>query len=112
MPKVYDEKESAVRVIAHYSDFDGDLTKWKDSFYLLWRLQMTWGFAYSIEVNESRSRGVFVDLLIKPCYKDNLLGTMAEWGYENITTDSAYVGVVWAYEHDELDDIEALIIDS
>lgn len=107
--KVQYDKEKCIWVVAHHNDFDGDLAKWKDSFYMLWRYQMTWSYAYDIEVNENRKNGTFVRLLIKPAYLDNILGAMNDLGYRNIEIFDAYVGVADGYEINT--DIEAIVID-
>ena len=112
MAKVYDEKATAVRVIAHLEDFDGDVNDWKINFYELWRYQMTWGFAFEISVGESRQNGVFVDLLVKKPYKKNILETMQELGYRNITHYDETVGIVYGYEHEDLDNIWYLYLDN
>ena len=108
MKKVWDEKKPALRIVAHYENFDGQLDKWKDSLYILWRYQMTWDFAYRIDVRESRSRGVYVDLLIKPTYKEEVLETMDDLGYKGIITDETFVGIIDAYG---IDEVEELILD-
>ena len=108
MKKVYDEKKPALRIVAHYENFDGGIERWKDSFYILWRYQLTWDFAYRIDVRESRKRGVYVDLLIQPAYKDTLLETMDDLGYKDIQTDETFVGLIDAYD---IGDIEELILD-
>ena len=111
MARIYDEKKQAIRVIAHLKDFNGDNDKWKWSFYQIWRYQMTWDFAYSIEVRESRANGVYVDLLIKPSYREALMDTMESLGYKDVKTYNEWVGIVWACEHDGLNDIEELVLE-
>lgn len=111
MAKMYDEKRKAVRVTAYLDDFDGNVAKWKESFYMVWRYQLTWSFAYSIDLRESRAKGVFIDLLIKPEYKNHLLETMEELGFMNVRADDVLVGIVDASEHDELLEIEELVLD-
>ena len=93
---VYTEK--AIRVTSFYDDFKGGVDKWKDSFYQLWRLQLTWSYAYRLELHETRRSGVFVDILCKPSYVDELVANMGEFGYRAITTESCNVGMVDGYE--------------
>ena len=83
----------AVRIEASYEDFNGNLDKWKDSFYQLWRLQLTWGFAHRITLNETK-HGVFVSLLVRPAYRDNAVETMDGFGYKNIKTYHENIGVI------------------
>lgn len=111
MRKIYDEKEKAIRVTAYYEDFDGDTERWKDSFYQLWRIHLTWGIAYSINLRESRKRGVYVDLLIKPVYKEQLLESMDDSGYKNIQTEETNVVFIDAFVHEELKDVEEVYLD-
>ena len=110
MARTYDEKINATNVRAYYRDFDGELSKWKDSFYTLWRYQLTWDFAYRIDLKETKN-GVYVDMLIRNSYKKNVLETMEDLGYRSVYEDDVFIGEVWAYEHDELEGIEALVLD-
>ena len=96
--------KDAVRIEASYADFNGDLNKWEDSFYQLWRLQLTWRFAYRITLEETR-QGVYVCLLVKPSYRDNAVETMDSFGYKNILTFHENIGVI-EYPSDELLDME------
>lgn len=91
-------KENAVRITAKLDDFDGDSAKWRDSFYMLFRYQMTWDFAYEITVRESRRSGVFVDMLIKPAYRENILETMDDLGYKKANAFEEKVGIVDNYD--------------
>ena len=95
--------KDAIRIEARYEDFDGNLDKWKDSFYQLWRLQLTWGFAHRITLNETK-RGVFVCLLVKPVFRDNAVETMDGFGYKNIRTYHENIGEI-EYPSDKLLDL-------
>lgn len=114
MTKIYDRTAEAIRITSRLDDFDGDVAKWKDAFYELWRYQMTWSFAYKIEVIESGGsyfdRKVFVELVVKEAYKTNALDLMETLGYRNVKTEDIKVGIVNEYKHD-LDDIYELILD-
>lgn len=92
--------EGALLVIAHFKDFDGDFQKWKDSFYELWRYQMTWSFAYELIVTESKKNGVFVRMVINRTYENPLLNTMEDLGYKDIKVSGAVVGVIEFLEFD------------
>ena len=87
-------KEKACRITSSLEAFDGGTQKWKESFYMLFRYQMTWGFAYEITVRESRRSGVLVDLLVKSAYKTNILNTMEDLGYRDISVSDENVGIV------------------
>ena len=110
MAKMYDEKKSAIRVTARYEDFEGDIAKWKDSFYTVWRYQLTWSFAYRIDLRESR-KGVFIDLLVKPAYRKNVIEMLEDLGYRNVAENTEFIGEVWALEHKGLEDISELVLD-
>lgn len=109
--KICDEKKTALRINAWYEDFEGNLEKWKDSFYTIWRYQLTWEFAYSIVLRETRKKGVYVSMLINTTYKDNVLDMMYDLGYRELMTEQEPVGFVSGYDHEELHDMEQLIID-
>lgn len=101
MAKIH--KDKAYRVISKYEDFDGDVEKWKVAFYDLWRLQMTYSFAYNIEVREGHS-GVYVSMLVREAYINQTVDTMTEWGFGGIRKDEEPVGIIESYELP--DDIE------
>ena len=108
--RTYDEKAKALLITAHYSDFDGDLQKWKNSFYEVWRYQMTWSFAYRIEIIDG-TNGVFISLLIRPDYETPLMATLEDLGYRKVTKTETSVGIVDYYGRKELENIEELYID-
>ena len=112
MAKMYDEKVTAYRMTAKYSDFDGDLQEWKDAFYELWRMEMTWSCTHDIKVIEGHN-GVFVSLLVRKAYKENVKSFMESKGYRNITVSEKNVGLVCPFERADLvfDDIEMLEFD-
>ena len=86
--------EEAVRVYSHLNDFPGTDSEWKDAVYQLFRYNMTWDFAYRIDVFEGRSRGVFVVLLIKPAYEERLKATMDDLGFKNVVSAHEEIGVL------------------
>lgn len=77
--------EEAYRVESYLSDFDGDVPAWENAFYELWRYHMTYSFAVDIAVYESRKKGVFVSLLVRPAYKTGVLDAMEDLGYRNVS---------------------------
>lgn len=90
-------EETSFLMVSHFNDFDGDLQKWRNSFYEVWRYQMTWSFAYTIEVNESRSRGVFISVRVRPAFKDSASDMMESLGYRNVEITEEKIGVVETY---------------
>jgi hypothetical protein len=96
------EVQEALRVTSKFSDFNGDLDKWKDSFYQLWRLQMTWNFAYQLELDETKS-GVYVSMLIKPAFEENVLVNMEGFGYRKIHTYPEKFGMLSYASNEFLD---------
>lgn len=109
--RICDEKKTALRINAWFEDFEGNLDKWKESFYTIWRYQLTWDFAYSIVLRETRKKGVYVSMLINPTYKSSTLDMMYDLGYRELTIEEEPVGFVSGYDHKELHDMEQLIID-
>ena len=105
MSDIVIEKEKAILVEAKQEDFDGDTEWWRNSFYTIWRYQMTWDFAHSIKVDERRSSGVYVRLLIKPVYKEDVLGMMEDLGYRNVTTEDCNVAFISSYDVQNVEDI-------
>lgn len=88
------EHEDAERVIAFFDDFDGFVDDWKAAWYELWRYQMTWGFAHEMMLRESRTNGVYVDMLIKPVYLSSLLELMENLRFREIINRNESVGLV------------------
>lgn len=103
--KTYDEKRKAVRISAYYKDFDGNLDKWKNAFYQLWRWQMTWDFAYEIQLIDTRD-GVKVYIMSKPNFQKNVLETMQDLGYRDIQTWEEKVAVFYTLEHEDLEEMD------
>lgn len=114
MARINTRKEKAVRTIAHYKDFtphseDNKVAEWKDAFYEMWRLQMTWGYAYEIRVAESRKNGVYVSILSKECYADNIKGTMEDLGFGDVKQHKE--GIMIADSLDIADDTYRVFVD-
>ena len=91
------EFEDAVRIEATFDDFDGGLDKWKKSFYEIWRYQMTFDFAYRIELCERRS-GVYVLIIARPAYRKPIMETMGDLGYRNIYESDVLVATFSEYD--------------
>ena len=106
------EVQEALRVTSYFKSFDGDLDRWKDSFYQLWRLQLTFSFAHQIALYETRSGGVYVSLLIDPKYEEDVLVNMEGLGYRDIRTCPEHLGVV-AYTSDKFLDqyIDVVVVE-
>lgn len=104
--KVIAETEKAFRFIAKYEDFDGGLQKWKDAFYEVWRHQLTYSFAYEIEIRETRA-GVRLSMLVRESYKEQAKG-LEELGYR-FTIEEEEAGVVSDYDMPE--GVETLFVE-
>lgn len=99
-------KEKAFRFTASFEKFDGDVASWKEAFYEVWRHQLTYNFAYEIELRENRN-GVFLSMLVRESFKESAEG-LSEYGYEfSISEETA--GVV--NDYDLPDDIECLFVE-
>lgn len=94
------QKRKAVRIVAYLNDFDSNGNKWRDSFYELWRYQMTWGFAYSINLYESRQKGVYVCMDVKTEYKKDALATMEDLGYKRVSAQDVTGGIFDSWDMD------------
>lgn len=86
--------EDTVHVWSHLEDFDGDVAKWKNAIYELFRYDMTWSFAHKIDVIDSRSSGVFVSIISKPAFEESLLDTMHDLGFRNIKSEHEDIGAI------------------
>ena len=87
-------EDGAIRIDAEFEDFDGDLAKWKESFYQVWRYQMTWSFAYSIKLIDRRATGVCLYMLIKKAYLKQTREMLEYLGYKKFTEQNENVGFV------------------
>ena len=65
-------EDGVVRIESDLNDFNGSLNEWKNAFYEIWRWQMTWDFAYSIRVSERRESGVYISMLVKKTFIENV----------------------------------------
>lgn len=106
---VYSEK--ALRINASFQDFDGDVTKWKESFYTVWRYQMTWSFAHEIFLVDRRSSGVNLVMICKPKHKEDILNMMEDLGYRNVFCDDEDIGTIECTEFPDDMLIETVIVD-
>lgn len=86
-----------MRVEASFKDFDGDVEKWKNAFYEIWRYQMGYSFAYEITLIDRKS-GVWLSLLARKSFKKNIVETMQELGYRNIQTEEESVGIIQLWD--------------
>ena len=86
--------EDAVHVVSYLSDFHGDVQKWKNAVYELFRWDMTYGFAHKIDVIENRSSGVFVSIVCKPSYEKWLMESMPIWGFINAKARHENIGSI------------------
>lgn len=93
-------EDGAFRIEASFEDFDGGLAKWKEAFYTVWRHQMTWDFAYSIELIDRRQTGVYLRMLVRKNFLKNVEDMLSELGYRQVTQSSEHVGIVQLYEID------------
>ena len=107
---VYDRREEALEVKATFADFDGGLEKWKESFYQLWRYQLTWDFAFRFDLKENKN-GVYVDMLIELSFLESVLKTLEALGYRNVKITEESVGIISGFDHDELDGVADVFID-
>jgi hypothetical protein len=99
-------KEKAFRFKAKFEEFSGDLAKWRDAFYEVWRHQLTYSFAYEIELRENNA-GVYLSMLVRESFKEQAKG-LEELGYHfTITEETA--GVI--NDYDLPDDVESLFIE-
>lgn len=105
---VYDEKKRCLKIQARYEDFDGSHEKWMSSFYEIWKYQLTWNFAWKIELLE-RVDGVLVSMNVKPEFADNVKAMMESLGYRNMEISKMYVGIINEVKHDELYDVDLII---
>lgn len=102
--KIYTEK--AYRFTATYESFDGNGETWRNAFYEVWRHQLTYSFAYEIELRENRS-GVFLSMLVRESFKEQAEG-LSELGYKfSVCEETA--GVI--NDYDLPDDVECIFVE-
>jgi len=90
--------EDALYVKAYLNDFSGNVHDWKNAVYELFRYNMTWGFAYQIDVLESRGDGVFVQMHCSPSYEKSISEMMDDLGFKNVNVERESIGVVETYD--------------
>lgn len=90
--------EKAVSIYSYLEDYEGTVEKWKHDFYEMWRWQMGYGFAHKIDLIDTRDRGVYISLLVKPAYKNSVIKKMEEYGYGNIRFSEERVAMVETYD--------------
>ena len=98
--KIFVSAKNAYRIEANFVDFDGDLDKWKDAFYTMWRWQMTFDYAYMIKADDRRT-SVYFCAVVKPAYKDQVVEAMEEYGYRKIKSEECMVASLDGYGFEE-----------
>ena len=86
--------KEAVTIYAYWKDFDGDIKRWKNSIYDMFRWDMTYGYAHDILVYESNANGAYIRLIIKPAFKESVLDTMQELGFRNMSVTHDEIGTI------------------
>lgn len=84
--------EDAVHIVSFLNAFDGNVSEWKNAVYDLFRWDMTWSYAYKIDVIENRKNGVFVSLVIKPSFETSVVDTMTDLGFREVKTYHEDIG--------------------
>lgn len=90
--------EEGLYVTAYLDDFGGSVSEWKNAVYEIFRYNMTWSFAYQIDVRESRNYGVFVSMHCNPNYEKNILNMMEDLKFRNVRAEREDVAVVETYD--------------
>lgn len=91
-------KSDVTRIRTFLEDFDGDVEKWKKSFYEIWRYQMTWDFAYEITVHEVHGGDVCVSILAKNAFLGSAKSMLDSLGYRNLKTEKEHIGIVEVFD--------------
>ena len=86
--------KEAVTIYAYRKDFDGDIQKWKNSIYEMFRWYMAYGYAHDILVYESNECVAYIRLIIKPPFEDSVLDTMDSLGFKELKVTHDEVGVI------------------
>lgn len=80
------------------TDNRSKLELWKYSIYELYRYQLSFEYAYSINIRETRRSGVYVMLVIKPAFNTSVLGLLETLGFTNIETENTKTAIIDGYE--------------
>lgn len=105
----YDEKEIAEYFYTKLEDFDGTVEQWKERFYDLWRWQMSYNFAYKINlIDHLQYGGVELQIWCKKQYSKSVREIMEDYGYKIYQT-AKNIGVL--YYDDDLEDIDLVYMD-
>ena len=111
MGRILDTKTQTTTFTALFGDFAGELDRWRSSFYELWRYQMTFHFAYEINLREDIKYGVYVEVVPRPQFVDETMKWMTELGYQNIRTAETTVGEIWSLDHEDLRDVDTVAVE-
>lgn len=101
-------QDDAVRLEAFLEDFVGTVEEWKIAFYEIWRYQMYYTFAYSIEVAEKSDSSVYMSLLVKKAYLKNAKMLLKDIGCRNVKEWEEHIGIVQLYDVDDSDLFEVI----
>ena len=82
--KYYEEKKKALTITSDFSNFDGDVRKWQESYFTLLSYKNTFSSSfYKLDLQSTRDTP-YVFLLVSITQKDTIKETMESLGYKNI----------------------------
>lgn len=93
--------EDALYITSNLNDFDGDVQKWKNAVYEMFRWDMGYSFAHKIDLIDSRSSGVFILLICRPKFEQSIVDTMEDNGFRNIKVRHENIGAIECTEFPE-----------
>ena len=105
------EYEKAIRVLAFRKNFVGDSQQWQDAFYKLWQYQQVYEFAHKIIMDENAGDKEYVNMIIRPAFKDVLKMTMESFGYRCISFSEETIASIDPFQYSELKGIRFLYYD-
>lgn len=85
--KVTVYEKDAIQVFANFSKFNGTVQEWKNAIYELFRCNMAFDFAYYIDIRKNYKKDAYVVVLLRPTYKDVLIETMKDLGFNPVITE-------------------------
>ena len=89
------KKVKTVQLTARFEKFDGDVEKWRKSFFELLSLKNTFGLFYELTIESTRDGKAYVVVVPhNPDTAESVIDTMESYGYRDIEKCDVNVGEV------------------
>lgn len=96
-----DKKVKVVAITAYYKDFDGEVEKWRESYFHLLSWKNTWCIPYEMDIYSTSKHEPYLSIIIPSKQKERVLELLNDLGYREVKTCEVDMALIDAYDIDE-----------